>query len=113
MNLTLLFKTRTGQNKFSDISKFPSVSRDYAFVIDEKVSYQDIKHEIKKVSALIKEINIFDIYKGEHIEKGHLSIAINVILESLDHTLKDEEINVVDKKIRDIISIKFRGEIRQ
>ena len=113
MNLSLLFKTRTAQNKFSDISKFPSVSRDYAFIIDEKVSYQDIKHEIKKASGLIKEINIFDIYKGEHIEKGHLSMAINVILESLDHTLKDEEINVVDKKIRDIITMKFRGEMRQ
>lgn len=113
MNLSLLFKTRTGQNKFSDISKFPSVSRDYAFVIEETIPYQDIKREIKKASNLIKDINIFDIYKGEHIEKGHISIAINIVLESLDHTLKDEEINAVDKKIRDIITIKFRGEIRK
>ena len=58
-------------------------------------------------------MTVFDIYKGEHVEKGYMSIAITIYLNSNDHTLKEEDITLTDKKIRDIISSKFMGVIRQ
>lgn len=113
INLSVLFATKSGNNKFVPISKFPTVTRDYAFVIKDDVKFSDIKKEVKKASNLIKDLTIFDIYKGEHVEKGYMSVAITVYLNSNDHTLNDEDISLTDKKIRDIISSKFMGVIRQ
>lgn len=113
MNLGVLFASRSSNNKFTQISRFPTVTRDYAFIVKESLKYQDIKKELKKASSLIKDIALFDIYKGEHVKEGYVSLAVKVYFSSLDHTLKDEEIQAVDKKIREIISIKFVGEIRQ
>lgn len=113
INLSLLFGTKSGNNKFVPISKFPAVTRDYAFVVKDDIKYADIKREIKKASSLIKDISIFDIYKGEHVEKGYMSVAVTLYLQSADHTLKEEEISLTDTKIRDIISSKFMGVIRK
>lgn len=113
INLSVLFGTKSGNNKFIPISKYPAVTRDYAFVVKEDVKYSDIKREIKKASALIKDINIFDIYKGEHVEEGYMSVAVTLYLQSSDHTLKEEEIALTDSKVRDIISSKFMGVIRK
>ena len=112
LDLSLLFKTKSSNNHFADFNKYPTVSRDYAFVLDEQIKYSDIKTELKKSSSLISEIHIFDIYKGEHLEKNKVSIAISVLIDGKDHTLKEEEINAVDTKIKDIIKNKFNGTIR-
>lgn len=113
LNLNVLYNTRTGNNKFVPISKYPVVTRDYAFIINEEISFYDIKKEIKKVSSLVKDINIFDIYKGEKISEGYRSIALKVKLNSDDHTLKESEITEVDNKIRDVIKMKLNAELRQ
>ena len=113
VNLSVLFGTKSGNNKFVPISKFPTVTRDYAFVVKEDVKFADIKKEIKKASGLIKDLTVFDIYKGEHVEKGYMSVAVTVSLNSNDHTLKEEDIALTDKKIRDTIALKFMGVIRQ
>lgn len=113
MNLSVLFNTKSGNNRFSPISKFPAVNRDYAFVVKDDTKYGDIRREVKKASSLIKDVNVFDVYRGEHVKEGYMSIAINVALQSFEHTLTDEEINTTDSKIRNIISTKFLGEIRK
>ena len=113
MNLSVLFASRSANNRFTQISRFPTVTRDYAFIVKEDIKFLDIKRELKKASSLIKDIVLFDIYKGEHVKEGYISLAVTVYFTSMDHTLKDEEIQAVDKKIREIISLKFVGEIRQ
>lgn len=112
MNLSLLFGCKTGNNHFNDFNKFPSVSRDYAFVINDDVKFSDIKNDIKKLSSLISEIHIFDIYEGEKLEPNKVSIALRVMFDGKDHTLNDKEISEVDSKIRELISTKFKGSIR-
>ena len=113
INLNVLYNTRTANNKFVPISKYPIVTRDYAFIINEEISFTDIKKEIKKASSLVKDVNIFDIYKGEKISEGYRSIALKVKLNSEDHTLKESEITEVDNKIRDAIKMKLNAELRQ
>lgn len=112
MNLSILFGTRSAKNKFFELSKFPSVKRDYAFIVSEEHPYSSIKSEIKKCSSLIKEVKLFDVYKGEHIKSGFVSLAISITLESMESTLKDEEINAIDNKIKETLITKFKAELR-
>ena len=112
MNLSLLFNTRSANNKFSEISKFPKVKRDYAFIVSEDYSYLNIKNEVKKCSSLIKEVSLFDIYKGENIKENHVSLALSVTLEKMDSTLKEDEIVSLDNKIKETLLNKFKVEFR-
>ena len=112
MNLSLLFNTRSANNKFSEISKYPSVRRDFAFIISKDLDYILIRNELKKASSLIKSISLFDIYEGEHIKEGYVSLALSLTYEAFDHTLKEDEINTLDNKIKQILLSKFKVEFR-
>jgi len=112
MNLNVLFETRSSEIHFVEVNKFPSVSRDYAFVVSKGIKFSDIKSEIKRSSSLISDIHVFDIYEGEHLERGLVSVALSVTIEAKDHTLKEEELTDVDTRIRSVISSKFNGVIR-
>jgi len=86
------------------ISDYQKVVRDFAFVIDEKYSSGEIINLVKKIDKeLIKEVRIFDVYKGENIASGKKSIAFNVTLEPRDKTLSDNDIEEVSKKIISIV----------
>lgn len=113
MNLSILYKTKSSNNKFIELSRFPQSTRDYAFIVKKDVEYISIKKELKKLSSLIKNIEIFDIYDGKNIKDGYISYAIRVSFESFDHTLKEDEINEIDKKIKDTLTLKFNVEIRK
>lgn len=112
MNLSLLFSTKSRNNKFEPISSFPQSSRDYAFLLDDSISYLDIKREIKKCSSLIKDVHLFDVYKGSNIVKNHKSIALTVTFESFDHTLKENEIEEANNKIVETLNKKFNVNLR-
>jgi len=107
MNLSLLFSTKSANNKFEAISLFPNSSRDYGFIVSKQVKFIDLKREIKKCSPLIKDVKLFDIYEGNVIKQNYVSLAINVVFEKKDSTLKLEEINEVDKKIWETLKLKF------
>ena len=112
MNLSVLFATKSKNIKFEPISAYPQSSRDYAFIIDDSINYIDIKNEVKKCSSLIKEVSIFDIYKGKHLAQNEKSIALTVVFESNDHTLKDNEIDEVHNKIVETLNKKFNVSLR-
>ena len=112
MNLSVLFTTKSKNIKFEPISAYPQSSRDYAFIIDNSINYIDIKNEVKKCSSLIKEVSIFDIYKGKNLAQNEKSIALTVVFESNDHTLKDNEIDEVHNKIVETLNKKFNVSLR-
>ena len=112
MNLSVLFATKSKNIKFEPISAYPQSSRDYAFIIDDSINYIDIKNEVKKCSSLIKEVSVFDIYKGKNLAQNEKSIALTVIFESNDHTLKDNEIDEVHNKIVETLNKKFNVSLR-
>ncbi len=94
-------------------SDFPSVSRDFSFIVDKSVSAQDLILPIKKSNiAAIKEILIFDVFKHESIDKNKKSIAITVILEPSDKTFTDSEIEKICKKIIKIANYSSGAELR-
>ena len=87
---------------FNDVSKFPSVRRDLAMLVNNDVSYQDIKKIIiKHTQNVLKEIYVFDEYQGESIDIGKRSLAIGIVLQQNNSTFEDKE---VDKLIEKVVS---------
>ncbi|RZO47889.1 MAG: phenylalanine--tRNA ligase subunit beta [Candidatus Pelagibacterales bacterium] len=82
------------------VSDYQKVTRDFAFVIEEKFSSGEIISLVQNIDKeLIKAVKIFDVYHGENIEKGKKSIAFNVTFEPKDKTLSEEDIEKISKKI--------------
>ena len=99
--------------KYERIVKYPEVTRDLAVVLDDSVLVGDMIDMIKRSSDFIETVELFDIYKGEHIEAGKKSVAIGLTLRNKVGTLNEEDINKVIDKVLNIIRTKFAGEIRQ
>ena len=92
-------KIRDNKPQFM-VSDYQKVVRDFAFVIDEKYSSGEIIDLVKKINKdLIKDVKIFDVYKGDNIASGKKSIAFNVTLEPKDKTLEEKDIDEISKKI--------------
>jgi len=82
------------------ISDYQKVTRDFAFVIEERFSSGEIIMLVKNIDKeLIKVVKIFDIYQGDNIEIGKKSIAFTVTLEPKDKTLSENDIEQISKKI--------------
>jgi len=87
------------KKQFTPLPKFPSVRRDIALIVDEDIPVGRILSELRKVeSDLIEEVSVFDVFKGGTVDKGKKSVAISMILRSVDRTLTDEEVEDVQIK---------------
>ncbi|MDA7742192.1 phenylalanine--tRNA ligase subunit beta, partial [Francisellaceae bacterium] len=85
---------------FHESSKYPSISRDLALVIDIEVSCQEITDCVREAAgSLLQEVRVFDVYQGENLPKNKKSIALNLILQDSSETLKEEVINSVVSRI--------------
>ena len=104
INLSALYELKTSPLKMNPISKYPSITRDYALVVDKSLSSIEVLNAIEKISSLIVDISIFDRYEGEHISLNHYSLAIRITYSTLDRTLKTEEINGIEEKIYEKLS---------
>ncbi len=101
-------------SKFSEISRFPSIRRDIAIVVDEEVSYREIQNVIRESAAkLLQEIILFDVYQGKGIETGRKSIALGLILQDSSRTLTDDEVEVVQNSVTSALKDKFGANLRE
>ncbi|MEE4245200.1 MAG: phenylalanine--tRNA ligase subunit beta [Kangiellaceae bacterium] len=87
--------------KFAELSRFPSIRRDLAVVVDEQVEVAQLIDLIRQTAGnLLKHISIFDIYRGEGVDFGRKSVALALIIQHSTRTLKDAEVNaIVDKTV--------------
>ncbi len=77
---------------FSDISRFPAVRRDLAVVVNESVSVAEIRQTVASAAGgLLRELRVFDIYRGKGIEAGAKSVALGLILQETSRTLTDTD----------------------
>lgn len=84
-----------------EISRFPSIRRDLAFLVPENVTFDEIRRNVIDLSGdLLTNLVLFDLYSGHNVEKGYKSLAIGLILQNVSCTLTDE---VVDSLIRDVV----------
>ncbi|HEY5347704.1 MAG TPA: hypothetical protein VIJ72_05885, partial [Rhizomicrobium sp.] len=92
-------KSKKARSVFAP-SPFQAIERDFAFLVDAKVSAEDITRAAKAADrALIESVTIFDVYEGKGVGEGKRSLAIAVRLQPKDKTLTDAEIEAVAQKI--------------
>lgn len=108
LDLKALFGKKPVILQFEELSKFPKVRRDLSLVLDKKVKYQDIKELAQKIERkLLSEINVFDVYAGEHIEEGKKSYSVSFMLQDVNQTLTDK---VIDKTMERLMNA-FESEL--
>ena len=96
----LLELSKQEKFKLQPVSVFPAVRRDLALLIDDSIKYQQLeKIALKTDNKLIKNVNVFDVYKGDKIEQGKKSYALSFILQDESKTLTDELIDAVMQKL--------------
>jgi len=99
---------------YKPIPAFPSIDIDLAIVVDDKIKSEDITDEIKKSGTeLLKKVRLFDIYRGEQIEKNKKSIAYSLNFRDDSRTLKDTEIEIIVNRILENLGKRFNAKIRE
>jgi phenylalanyl-tRNA synthetase beta chain len=83
--------------KFKEISRFPSIRRDLALIVDNSIKFSDIVSIAKKLGKKqIVQINLFDVYENEkQLGKGKRSYAVSYTFENLEKTLQDKEVDTI------------------
>lgn len=86
--------------KFKEVSKFPAVKRDLSLLIDEAVTFKQLETIAYKTERkLLKEVKVFDVYKGDKIPEGKKSYALSFIIEDDEKTLMDKQIDAIVQKL--------------
>lgn len=101
--------------KYKKFSKFPSVRRDLAIVIDESVPLAVLQENVTvSASGLLSELRVFDVYRGPGVETGRKSIALGLILQDSYRTLTDVDADAVltsvVARLRDELSATIRDQ---
>ncbi len=112
LSMTKLYNKSIKPLKFKEASKYPEITKDLAFVIDNNVESEVIKNQIKKSGGkLLDSIEVFDVY--ENIEEGKKSIAYKLVFKDPNKTLQDDEVmevfNKIIKEVEEKIGAKLRG----
>ena len=101
LNWTALMKAIKKQKvEYVEISKYPSVSRDLALLLDKGVEFarvEQIAYQSEK--KLLKKVELFDVYEGKNLPEGKKSYAVNFILQDEQKTLNDKQIDAIMNKI--------------
>ena len=114
INLDELFTKKVGKMKYKEFSKFPSINKDIALVVDKKAISKDIEKVIKSAGgSLLTNIEVFDVYTGVGVGIDKKSIAYSLTFSDMKKTLTDEEINGLMDKIIDAVSKKCSAELRK
>ena len=99
--------------KYKEISKFPSIKKDIAVVVDKNIESLEIAKAIKKAGGSnLVNVEIFDVYEGKGIEDGKRSLAFSLTFTAFDKTLADEEINPLLEKIIKTLEEQFKATLR-
>ncbi|MFW5568317.1 MAG: phenylalanine--tRNA ligase subunit beta [Bacteroidales bacterium] len=101
INWTLLMKkTKKHSVNFTEISKFPAVSRDLALLVDKSVEFARIEQiAFAADRKFLKKVTLFDVYEGKNLEAGKKSYAVNFLLQDETKTMNDKQTDAVMAKI--------------
>ena len=112
-NLKLPKKTLNEQKTNFVVSDYQKSERDFAFVVDKGINAQDLIDAVSSVDKnLISNIKVFDVYQGDNIPENKKSIAISVTIQSSEKTLKDSDLENINKLIIETVEKKTGAKIR-
>jgi phenylalanyl-tRNA synthetase beta chain len=85
----------------TEIPKFPEVSRDFALLVDDAVSFKELREiALNSEKKILKSVQLFDVYEGSKLPKGKKSYALNFTLQDTNKTLTDKQIDKTMNKIQ-------------
>ena len=114
LNWTALMKViKKNEVLYTEISKFPAVSRDLALLVDTSVEFAQIEQIARQTEKkLLKQVELFDVYEGDKLPAGKKSYAVNFILQDEEKTLGDKQIDAIMQKLIANLKKQLNAELR-
>ena len=114
LNWTLLMKaTKKNEVTFTEVPKFPAVSRDLALLVDNNVEFAQIEQIASQTEKkLLKRVELFDVYEGDKLPAGKKSYAVNFILQDEEKTMGDKQIDAIMQKLIANLKKQLNAELR-
>lgn len=113
MSMTKIIDKKIKPIKYKEISKYPSIQKDLAFIIKKDISSGTIEDSIKKAGGkLLTNIDVFDVYTGENVQDDEKSIAYSLTFSDPTRTLSDDEVMQVFNKIIEEVEKKHNAILR-
>ena len=114
MNWTQLMKaTKKNEVKFTEVPKFPVVSRDLALLVDNSVEFAQIEQIARQTEKkFLKRVELFDVYEGDKLPAGKKSYAVNFILQDEEKTMGDKQIEAIMSKLIANLKKQLNAELR-
>lgn len=99
--------------KYSEISKYPAVSRDLALLIDKSIEFASIEQiAYQTEKKLLKAVTLFDVYEGKNLPAGKKSYAVNFILQDTEKTMSEKAIDAIMQKLIQQLTKQLGAELR-
>lgn len=117
LDLDQILDTKKSKIRFTPVSKYPAVYRDLAFVVEKDLPASKIVEVIKRSGKLgkesiVKNVDVFDVYQGEHVGEHEKSIALTMTFQSDVQTLDDKTITTIFNSIIDAIVNQCKATLR-
>lgn len=114
INWPVLFELiKRDKVSFRELPKFPEVRRDLALLLDETVSYADLQTSaMKAAKKMLKQVSLFDVYRGDKIPEGKKQYAMSFVLQDLEKTLTDQDVEKVMGRILSSFQNEFGAVLR-
>jgi phenylalanyl-tRNA synthetase beta chain len=113
LDIDALFQFHDDNVKYSPISRYPSVKRDISLIVDDSVPQGRLESIINSdFRSLIRNITLFDLYKGGQVPDGHKSLSFNIVFQSDKKTLSEAEINKFMERIISRLKNEVNAELR-
>ena len=98
---------------FSELPKFPAVRRDLALLLDESVSYADLRAAaFKQAKKLLRQVGLFDVYRGDKIPAGKKQYALSFVIQDPERTLTDQDTERLMERLLDTFKKDFGAQLR-
>ncbi|MEL6811320.1 MAG: phenylalanine--tRNA ligase subunit beta, partial [Bacteroidota bacterium] len=110
---SILSEVPTENFKLKPIPKFPKVKRDFALLLDENVSFDNLKSAAMQTEKqLLRDVALFDVYTGKNLPKGKKSYALSFTLQDERKTLTDKQIDKIMGKLQQRFEKDFGAQLR-
>ncbi len=104
---------RRNKVKYKEMPRYPEVRRDLALLLDENVSFSDLrKTAFQTEKQMLKNVSLFDVYRGDKIPAGKKQYALNFVIQNPDQTLTDNDVERIMGKILGAFENKHRAALR-
>src|SRR5262249_31678993 len=113
LDLELLFAVARDPVRYEDVITYPPIRQDLAFIVDEDIPAGEVVDVARAAAgAELREMRVFDVYRGQQVGEGRKSLAFSVVFQSPERTLSDEDAAELRRRIADALRERFDAELR-